>query len=273
MQERMLEEAICRHFKEMLPDLAEEGYEIRSQQAVLHKRRLDVLLVRRHDSHHCIVELKAGVPPMPDTRDQILDYARCWSASFPEQKSARLLVIGTSMTEPVRRGLLEWNIECRAISLAEVRRVLEKKSGSEVVKGAVIEVPDKDRIRELLSDKTILMIPEGMVLGRPWDNQKVFLGLAKRGEIHKDLWLKDTCVHLYGPRPGCAVLYAPTTRYFRAPLHLNPRRKENWNQSVFDDMAGSIEYSHTDRKKSPSSNYDHYRVSNWDFVAKAVGLD
>lgn len=273
MQERMLEEAICRHFKEMLPDLAELGYVVRAQQAMIHKRRIDVLLRRPSDGHHCIIELKAENPPLPDTRDQILDYARCWVASFPEEKPPRLIVIGTKLSEPVRKDLASWNIESRAISMGEIQRILEINSDCNVPKGLVIDVPDTDRIRELLSDKSLLMVPEGMVLARPWDNHKVFLALAQRGEVHKELWLKDICVHLYGPRPGCAVLYLPTTRYFRAPLHLNPHRKCSWRQDIFERLIPYIEYSHSDRKKSQSCNYDHYRVLNWDGMAKAVGLE
>jgi hypothetical protein len=81
MLEGELEAAICRAFPLLLHDLYRAGYQI-SQQAVLLGRRIDLLL-QTQDGCACIIELKAGTPSMPHVRNQILDYAACWQASYP----------------------------------------------------------------------------------------------------------------------------------------------------------------------------------------------
>jgi hypothetical protein len=80
MLEGELEAAICRAFPILLPDLYSQGYRIRSSQASLLGRRLDLLL-ETTDGLTCIIELKAGAPPMPHVRNQILDYRDCWTMS------------------------------------------------------------------------------------------------------------------------------------------------------------------------------------------------
>jgi len=70
MTEGELESALCRAFSVMLPDLYAEGYRIESQQAILLGRRIDLFL-RKPNGSSCIIELKAGSPPMPHVRDQI----------------------------------------------------------------------------------------------------------------------------------------------------------------------------------------------------------
>lgn len=66
MLEGELEIAICRSYGSLLPALAAEGYELVACQPVLLGRRLDLLLRRRSDGRHCIIELKSGAPPMPN---------------------------------------------------------------------------------------------------------------------------------------------------------------------------------------------------------------
>lgn len=274
MLEGELETAICRHFEALLPDLAAEGYVLRGCQAVLLGRRLDLLLRRPSDGRHCIIELKSGAPPMPSVREQILDYAKCWQHSYPGEPAPRLIVIGTSLPERTRQELSARGIDSRAITAKQVLAVLEGTNPSAVVnKGLQLQPDDTARVRHLLSDFDAVMIPEGMVLGSPWDNRKVCLALAKRGEKHKDLWKKDLCVHLYSQRPGCAVLYWPTTTYADAPLHLNPRRV-SWRPEAFEAMAPHIEFVHSDHKGrgKESSNFDHYRVTDWDGLALALGF-
>jgi hypothetical protein len=61
-------------------------------------RRLDILL-EGAGGRACIIELKAGAPPMPHVRDQILDYAECWAASYPRAPKPRLFVIGNSIPD------------------------------------------------------------------------------------------------------------------------------------------------------------------------------
>jgi hypothetical protein len=256
----------------MLPDLARAGYRIRAQQAVLFKRRIDIVLFRESDNHHCILELKAGIPPMPEVREQIRDYARCWVTSFPDQEPPRLIVIGTTFSQSTQDELARWNIESRVITPLQIQSVLESQADPTVPKGTKIEVFDPERVKRLLS-RNLFMIPDGMVFGRPWDQEKVCLALANRGEVRKEDWLNDLCVHLYGPRPGCAVVYLPGTKYWRAPLHLHPRRPANWRQDVFERMLPYIEYRSTEKKKSPSCNFDFYRVLNWDGFAMALDLD
>jgi hypothetical protein len=274
MLEGELEMAICRSYGSLLPALAAEGYELVACQPVLLGRRLDLLLRRRSDGRHCIIELKSGAPPMPGVRVQILDYAKCWRLSYPDEPPPRLIVIGTSLPERTRQELSDHGIESQAITVKQVLDALIQANPCETVsKGLQLEPDDTARVRHLLSDFEAVMIPEGMVLGPPWDNRKVCLALAKRGETHKDLWKKDLCVQLYPQRPGCAVLYWPTTKYADAPLHLNPRRS-SWQPSVFESIAPYVKFARSDRKGRgrENSNFDHYRVTDWDGIAQALGL-
>ncbi len=274
MLEGELEIAISRSYESLLPALAAEGYELVAYQPVLLGRRLDLLLRRRSDGRHCIIELKSGAPPMPSVREQILDYAECWRLSYPDEPPPRLIVIGTSLPERTRQELSDRGIESLAITVKQVLAALLQANPCDTVsKGLQLEPDDTARVRHLLSDFEAVMIPEGMVLGPPWDNRKVCLALAKRGETHKDLWKKDLCVQLYPQRPGCAVLYWPTTKYADAPLHLNPRRS-SWKPAVFDAIKPCIEFAHCDRKGPgrEDSNFDHYRVTDWDGIAQALGL-
>ena len=114
MLEGELEAAICKAFPLLLPDLYQEGYRIKSSQAILLGRRIDLLL-QTADGHPCIIELKAGAPPMPDVRDQILDYADCWRMSYPKQTALRLMVVSTSIPMTTECELANFGVESRAI--------------------------------------------------------------------------------------------------------------------------------------------------------------
>lgn len=274
MLEGELESAICAKYEVLLPDLAREGYLLLSRQAILHGRRLDLLLQRPSDGHHCIVELKSGSPPMPMVRDQILDYARCWRVSYPNDAPPRLIVIGTSMPETTRKELANLGIEARAINATEVIAAFEQGLPRQNVQsGLMLATAETAKVRELLSDHELLMIPDGMILAPPWDNLKVCLALAKRGENHKDLWKKNVSVHLYEQKPGCAVLYLPTTVYWRAPLHLN-RRRSSWRPEVFRRIERYVRFSHSDNKGKgrEGSNFEHYVVEDWNGFAEGLGF-
>jgi hypothetical protein len=275
MLEGELEEALCRCLAKLLPDLARAGFVLVAQQAVLHGRRIDLLL-RGPDRQACIVELKSGAPPMPDVRDQIFDYAQCWRASFPNEPEPRLLIIGTSMPDRVRDELANFGIEGRAISEADVLAALQaNETRINVIKGLKLKPTDTAKVRHLLSDFDAINVPKSLLLGPPWTHGKVFLALVHRGQRHKDLWKKDIYVHVYDQSPSCAVLYGPRVQvYGRAPLHLNPRRAQSWREDVFLRMKPAIRFVQSDNKghgKEPS-NFDHYAVTDWDELAAAIGL-
>lgn len=270
-----LEEALCRCFERLLPNLARAGYELEAQQAVRLGRRLDLLLRGPH-RQACIVELKQGVPPMPDVRDQVLDYAQCWRASFPNEPKPRLLVIGTRMPERVRDELANFGIEGRAITESAVLEALQaRETRSDVIKGLKLQPDDTAKVRHLLSDFDAIKAPESLLLRAPWTHEKVFLALVQRGERHKDLWKKDIYVQLYPQRPNCAVLYGPSVgKYARAPLHLNPRQVQAWRGHIFRRMKLAIRYIGRSNKGpgKETSNFDYYAVMDWDGLAAALGL-
>lgn len=274
MTEGELETAICRAFSVLLPDLFAEGYRIESQQAILLGRRIDLLL-RKPDGSTCIIELKAGSPPMPDVRVQILDYANCWRHSYPKLLPARLIVIGHSVPKTTKAELENFGIETRAISEKQVLAALEgRRHGGSVRTGLQLEPDDLMKVRHLLSDYSAVTVPEGLVLGPPWNHEKVFFALVKRGEKCKEPWKKNICVHLYPQRPGCTVLYGPkVSSTQRGPLHLNPRRS-SWNETAFQQMKPFIEYVQSDNKGpgKETSNFDWYRVKDWDGFAASLGL-
>ena len=274
MLEGELESAICRTFPILLDDLWAEGYRIASQQAILLGRRLDLLL-RAPDGRVCIVELKAGAPPMPHVRDQIRDYAECWTLSYPTQPRPRLLVIGNSIPTATGFELANFGIESRAITLDQVLSALQLCQGDAAVTTGLKLIPDDlAKVRHLLSDHDAVALPEGLTLLPPWDHRKVFLALVKRGEKHKDLWKKNLYVQLYPQRPNCAVLYGPAVESAQnGPLHLNPRAT-SWDADVFRRMESHIDYVQTDNKGSGKERgcFDHYRVRDWDQLAASLGL-
>lgn len=273
--EAELEEALCRCFARLLPDLASAGFALEAQQAVLLGRRIDLLL-RRSTRQACIVELKSGVPPMPDVRDQVLDYAQCWRASFPNEPEPRLLIIGTSMPDRIRDELANFGIEGRAISEADVLAALRSiETRPRVIKGLALMPSDTARVRHLLSDFDAITVPKSLLLQPPWTHQKVFLALVRRGQWHKDLWKKDIYIQIYDQSPNCAVLYGPKVKvYGRAPLCLNPRRIQSWREEVFLRMKPAIRFVQSDNKGPgrESNNFDHYAVTDWDVLAAAIGL-
>jgi hypothetical protein len=274
MTEGELESAICRALPTLLPDLFAEGYRIKSQQAILLGRRIDLLL-QKADGSTCIIELKAGPPPMPDVRDQILDYSDCWKHSYPRSSPPRLIVIGHSVPKSTRAELENFGIESRAISEQQVLAALEGQSyGDPVQSGFKLAPEDLMRVRHLLSDHSVVDIPQGLVLGSPWNHEKAFLALVKRGERHKDLWKKNPYVQLYPQTPNCAVLYGPKVRAVkRGPLHLNPRAR-SWDQSQYLSLEPFVKYSFSDNKGPgrESTNFDWYSILDWDGFARSLGL-
>jgi hypothetical protein len=277
MLEGELEEAICRTFPLLLPDLHKSGFRIRSQQAILLGRRIDLLL-DTPDGKICIIELKAGAPPMPHVRDQILDYEECWTISYPTSARPRLMVIGNAIPETTKSELANFGVESRAITQAQVLAALEQcQTHDQVTSGLKLIPDDLSKVRHLLSDYDSVTVPDGLVLGPPWNHNKVFLGLVKRREKHKDLWKKNIYVQVYGPQQtNCAVLYGPKAASTKSgPLHLNPRRA-SWDKSKFEAMKPFIEFVQSDNKGSDRDrdNFDWYRIkaNKWDEFAEAVGL-
>jgi hypothetical protein len=274
MLEGELESAICRAFPLLLPDLFAAGFRIMSQQAILLGRRLDLLLETKNGQCY-IIELKAGAPPMPWVRDQILDYAECWTSSYPTRPRPRLMVIGNSIPEATGSELANFGVESRAITQAEVLAALKQcESDGPVTAGLKLIPDDLAKVRHLLSDFDSIHVPEGLVLRSPWSHEKVFLALVKRGEKHKDLWMKNIYVRLYPQRPNCAVLYGPRVESAkRGPVHLNPQ-VVSWNESAFQRMKPFIEYAHSDNKGAgrERGNFDWYRVRDWDGFAASLDL-
>ncbi len=277
MLEGELESAICKAYSFLLPDLHAAGFRIKSQQAILLGRRIDLLL-EAGDGCVCIIELKAGAPPMPHVRDQILDYKACWTKSYPNSKQLRLLVIGNSIPDHTKAELANFGVESRAITLSEVLGALRHCEDKNEVASGLKLMPNGDlaTVRHLLSDYDAVAVPDEMVFQKPWSHEKIFLALVHRGEKHKDLWKKNICVHVYTKRPGCAVLYGPRVETTKAaPLHLNPRRS-TWDETAFMRMEPHIEFVTSDDKGPgrENRNFDHYRIKPncWDDFADAIGL-
>jgi len=133
---------------------------------------------------------------------------------------------------------------------------------------------DLEKVKHLLSDHRAVEVPEGLVLKAPWNHEKVFLALVKRGEKHKELWMKNIYVQLYPQRPNCAVLYGPKVGPARrGPLHLNPRAS-SWQEETFQHVKPFIEYVQSNHKGPgrERNNFDWYRVINWDGFAESIGL-
>jgi len=275
MLELELENAILRAYPHLLPDLYADGYRIKSSQAVLLGRRLDILL-EAADGRTCIIELKAGAPPMPHVRDQILDYAECWAASYPRAPKPRLFAIGNSIPEHTQQELLNFGIESRAISMQQVLNALEI-SGPRIssIAGLKLIPDDLSKVRYLLSDHGAVEVPEGLTFQDPWNHEKLFLGLVvAKKQKHKELWMKSIYVQLYPQKPNCAVLYGPKVKTdTRAPLCLNPQ-VSSWDEAVFKRISPFIEFVRGENKGPgrERSNFDHYRVKDWDGLASALGL-
>jgi hypothetical protein len=144
-----------------------------------------------------------------------------------------------------------------------------------VLAGLKLLPDDLSKVRHLLSDYGAVTVPDGMVLAAPWNHEKVFLALVKRGESHKDLWKKNIYVRLYRQHPKLAVLYGPNAGPFRrAPLHVKPTAPD-WNETAFQRMSPSIEFVQSDNKGPgrERQNCDWYRVKDWDGLAASLGLD
>ena len=275
MLEGELETAICRAFPLLLPDLHAAGYRIRSQQAVLLGRRLDLLLEAK-DGSACIIELKAGAPSMPQVRDQILDYEECWTLSYPTLARPRLIVIANTIPEATKSELANFGVESRSITQTAVLAALERcQQHCSVVTGLKLIPDDLTKVRHLLSDYAEVTVPDGLVFQPPWNHKKAFLSLVvARKEKHKDLWKKNIYVQLYSQRPNCAVLYGPRVESTkRGPLHLNPQ-VGSWKEEVFQQIEPFIEYVQRDNKGlgRERSNFNWCRIKDWNGFAAALEL-
>jgi hypothetical protein len=240
MTEFELEEAICRAFPELLSDLCREGYTIKSRQAILFGRRLDLVL-QTNDGRDCIIEVKVGAPSLPDVCDQILDYAKCWRFRSRKVTNPCLIVISNTIPERTKAELLKRNIEYRIISESEVLSALRIGQGQKPVERGLRLTPEiTQEIRQRLSDAKVIHVPDDMKFERPWDHEKAFLALIKRGEKYKDLWKKNIYVRLDKQIKNSAVLYSPlASPQGGGPLHLNPR-SASWNESLFHKIAPYI---------------------------------
>ena len=212
---------------------------------------------------------------MPHVRDQILDYAECWKLSYPSRTTPRLIVIGNAIPKKTEAELANFGIEARAISVATVLEALQKcTTETSAPTGLKLDPDNVTQVRHLLSDYNLVNVPDGLVFAPPWNHNRVFLALVKRGEKHKDLWKKDIYVQLYRQKPNCAVLYGPSVENAkRGPLHFNPRAL-SWNEESFLRIKPSVEYVQTDNKGPgrDRGNFDWYRVGDWDRFAASVGL-
>ena len=268
MNEAELEQAICRSYPVLIPDLFAQGFRIRSSQAVLFRRRLDLVL-QTDDGKTCIIELKVGVPKLRAVRTQILDYAFCWKTTFRSVHPPRLMLISNLIPPATKTDLANYGIETRIITELDILAALQHQ-GSPPPQGLNFTPEDAtEEIRKLLSDYDVITVPDGLILAAPWNHQKVFLALVERGESYKSLWLKNPCVRLYDQKPNCALLYAPGTTCGQGPLHLNPRTK-SWKDEVIRQIEPHIQFKIQELKPS---GFDEYVVSDWDGFASGLGLD
>jgi hypothetical protein len=268
MLEAELEAAICRAFAILLQDLHAEGYRIVSSQAVLVRRRIDLIL-RKADHSACIIEIKVGAPGMPAVRDQILDYASCWKAAFPTERRPRLIVISNRIPDRTKAELANFGIESRVISESSALDALLLTDERPPVGVNLTPNEATEEIRRLLSDFDAVKAPADLLLSAPWDHEKVFLALVKRGERHKDLWLKNIYVTLYGQKPNCAVLYGPKASWGQGPLHLRPG-VASWNAGTFDRIRPHIKFKVRELKPA---GFDEYVVTDWNGLAAGLNLD
>jgi hypothetical protein len=274
MLEGQLELAICRAFEDLLPDLSHAGYAIMTSQAILFGRRLDIVL-QADDGRRIIIELKVGAPPMPHVLEQILDYAKCWRVAFPQTTDLRLIIISNKIPERTRAALLRHDVECRTISDNDVLSALRKNHGEPASRGLQLAPGEiTEEISRRLSDHDLFHIPPSMKFEPPWSHHKLFLALCQTQKT-KEPWMKDTYVYLYEGTPSSAVLYSyQSARYADAPVCLNPQRS-TWNEGLFRKIWPYIRWVKKDNKGpgKAAQNWDHYRVTDWNGFAAALGLD
>jgi hypothetical protein len=271
IQENEFESAICKCFPLLLPDLATAGYSIESRQAILHGRRLDLVL-RRNATDLIVAELKVGSPAADDLIAQVLDYEKCFKLTKPDQQ-LQLMVISTRITDQIRRRLEKHGIQARKISEEEVLQALRCALPEPTVL-AGIHLDETERvveIRRLLTDKDILHIPEGLDFSPPWNQFKAFLALAVRQkQKHKDLWKKNPYVQLYPQAVNAALLYHVSVKSAsRAPIHIN-RKSKGWREDYWKKIEHCVTYVHRDIGKQ--TVFDHYRVDDWDEFASALEI-
>lgn len=102
-----------------------------------------------------------------------------------------------------------------------------------------------------------------------WNHSKVFNLLADRGNRQKDKGLAPPYyVTLYPQRFNAALLYDETVA---APVHINESRVQ---PEFWAKLEPALEYVSTDNKgpDKEAQNFLHYRVKDWDALARALGL-
>lgn len=194
------------------------------------------------------------------------------------------MVISTGASEKKIRAFADHHIFYRAVPASKVLEVLSAGQSTELL-GRCNHLETKDeatkdeeRIRFLLSNFAYTLVPEGMRFGPPWSHDSAYYALVRDGRECKKPWLKRTYVKLFDHKPNCAVLYCPAANIKSgAFLHINPRAT-SWptNSWLLDRLigAGAIKYVTTDNKGpgKERSNFDHYRILNWDTFAQVLDL-
>jgi len=258
----------------LLPDLAQAGYSLESRQAILHRRRLDLVL--RRGEERIIVELKVGAPNVGELLKQVLDYRKCFEATFPGQK-ASVVVISTRIPERTRKSLQEQQIHSLEITEEEVLSGLQAALPSiEVRRGMKLDGEDRvQEIRQLLSDEEFLRIPDGMDLAPPWNQFKIFLALFHvLKQKTKDPWMKSPYVQLY-PQPArgnAALLYHVSVESAAtAPVHIR-KESSGWSEDFWARIKPFLSEKPVSRDKGKQTAFDHYAVKDWDAFAQALGL-
>ena len=276
-----LELAICNRLERLLPDLYADGYRLESRQALLESNRLDIVL-KREETKYLILELKQGVPPV-SVIGQLNRYLRFWRVSHPDSDVAGM-VIGNQLTEMINHEIAKAGFLSRAISEQMVLEALLDgcdigtiESGKDFTKS-----DPTGKIRYLLSDFNKVTLPHGMTLMQPWNHEKVFHALIKKGMCHKDLWKKNIYVALYPQqkRRNCAILYHPDSDLgvAVAPLHFN-EKQEGWKGSTFAALEPFMTFRHRDQKDTAFTWYSAKGTTkdeqqrSWNAIASALGLD
>lgn len=275
-----LELAICNRLEHLLPDLYEEGYRLESRQALLETNRLDLVL-KHPIGKYLIIELKKGLPPR-EVIEQLGRYLHFWKVSHPD-KPVDGMVIGNELHEGRKAEITSAGYFARAIDEDSILQALRHGFNFADIPSGVnfSKLDPTGQIRFLLSDHSKIVLPHEMLLAPPWNQEKVFHALIRKGMRHKDLWKKNVYVVLYPHKPNCAILYHPDSEQVvnAAPLHFNPRQ-EGWNQELFDELAPFIRFSHSDAGKdtifdwySPKGKSDQEIEQSWNGIAETLRLN
>jgi hypothetical protein len=102
-----------------------------------------------------------------------------------------------------------------------------------------------------------------------WSHSRLFSALVDRGYRTKDrLLLPPYYVAIYPQTINAAILYDETVK---DPLHINHSRV---NEAFWQQIRPHVTHVRSDNKGHgrEGQNFDHYRVDDWDGLAKALGL-